>query len=154
MPDKKFLLVQHEATYKNPYGVPSLSRCFCPVTFKCGGMKFWVIFSEKYWMPFLVGKHPRGAAQSETDKLADMLEAMVQDAVAVIPDDSSVEIKEAGGKGASADIYAKLLEFCKAEVSIAMLGQNLTTEVSGGSYAAAESHMQVRKDIINANKKS
>lgn len=151
--DKKFLLAQHEATYKNPYGFPSLSRCFWPITFKRGGMKFWVIFSEKYGMPFLVGKHPRGEAQSEIDKLADMLEAMAQDAVAVIPDDSSVEIQEAGGKGASADIYAKLLEFCKAEVSIAILGQNLTTEVKGGSYAAAESHMQVRKDIIDADKK-
>jgi phage gp29-like protein len=153
VPERKFLLVQHDATYKNPYGFPSLSRCFWPITFKRGGMKFWVIFSEKYGMPFLVGKHPRGTAQTETDKLADMLENMIQDAVAVIPDDSSVEIKEAGGKGASADIYSKLLEFCKAEVSIALLGQNLTTEVKGGSYAAAESHMRVRKDIIDADKK-
>ena len=152
--EKKFLLVQHEATYKNPYGFPSLSRCFWPITFKRGGLKFWVIFLEKYGMPFLVGKHPRGTSQQETDKLAEMLEAMVQDAVAVIPDDSSVEIKEAVGKGASAaDIYSKLLEFCKAEVSIAILGQNLSTEVKGGSFAAAESHMQVRKDIIDADKK-
>lgn len=151
--EKKFLVVQHEATYKNPYGFPILSRCFWPITFKRGGIKFWVIFSEKYGMPFLVGKHPRGTAQSETDKLADMLEAMVQDAIAVIPDDSSVEIIESANKGASADIYAKLLEFCKSEVSIAILGQNLTTEIKGGSYAAAQSHMQVRKDIINADKK-
>lgn len=153
VPKKKFLLVQHEATYKNPYGFPVLSRCFWPITFKKGGLKFWVIFSEKYGMPFLVAKHPRGTAQQETNKLAEMLENMIQDAVAVIPDDASVEIKEASGKGASADIYLKLLEFCKAEVSIALLGQNLTTEVKGGSYAAAESHMQVRSDIIDADKK-
>lgn len=153
VPERKFLLVQYEATYKNPYGFPSLSRCFWPITFKRGGMKFWVIFSEKYGMPFLIGKHPRGTAQQETDKLADALENMIQDAVAVIPDDSSVEIKEAGGKAASADIYSKLLEFCKAEVSIALLGQNLTTEVKGGSYAAAKSHMAVREDIIDADKK-
>jgi len=104
-------------------------------------------------MPFLVGKHPRGIQKNETDDLADMLEKMVQDAIAVIPDDSSVEIKEASGKGASADIYAKLLEFCKTEVSIGILGQNLTTEVKGGSYAAAESHMAVRADIIDTDKK-
>ena len=153
VPEKKFLLVQHEATYKNPYGFPSLSRCFWPITFKRGGMKFWVIFSEKYGMPFLIGKQPRGTGQAETDKFADNLEAMGQDAIAVIPDDSSIDIKEAGGKGASADIYSKLLEFCKAEVSIALLGQNLSTEVKGGSYAASQSHMQVRKDIIDADEK-
>jgi phage gp29-like protein len=152
VPERKFLLVQHEPTYKNPYGFPALSRCFWPVTFKRGGMKFWVMFTEKYGMPFLIGKQPRGTGQQETDRFADQLEAMVQDAIAVIPDDSSLEIMVSEGK-ASADIYSKLLEFCKAEVSIALLGQNLTTEVKGGSYAAAESHMQVRKDIIDSDKK-
>ena len=152
VPDKKFLLVQQEATYKNPYGFPALSRCFWPITFKRGGMKFWVIFTEKYGMPFLIGKQPRGTGQQETNRFADQLEAMVQDAIAVIPDDSSLEIIASEGR-ASADIYSKLLEFCKAEVSIALLGQNLTTEVKGGSYAAAESHMEVRKDIIDADKK-
>lgn len=153
LPEKKFLIVRHNATYENPYGSPILSRCFWPVTFKKGGMKFWVMFTEKYGMPFLIGKHPRGTSKEETDKLADMLEAMIQDAIAVIPDDSSVEIQEAGGKGASADIYNRLLDFCNAEISKAILGQNLTTEVSGGSYAATQAHMDIRKDIIDRDKK-
>ncbi|MEJ5227208.1 DUF935 domain-containing protein [Thermodesulfovibrio sp.] len=153
LPEKKFLLVQHEATYQNPYGFPLLSRCFWPVTFKKGGLKFWVMFTEKYGMPFLIGKHPRGTSKEETDRLADLLEAMIQDAIAVIPDDSSVEIKEASGKGSSADIYRQLIEYCDTQISIAILGQNLTTEVKGGSYAAAQAHMQVRKDIIEADKK-
>ncbi|HBE44262.1 MAG TPA: DUF935 domain-containing protein [Deltaproteobacteria bacterium] len=153
LPDKKFLIPRHCATYQNPYGFPELSRCFWPITFKRGGMKFWVIFTEKYGMPYLIGKKPRGTSKEETDALADVLENMVQDAVAVIPDDSSVEIKEASGKSASADIYERLLEFCKTEVSIAILGQNLTTEVKGGSYAAAQSHMAVRQDIVDSDKK-
>ncbi len=101
LPEKKFILVRHKATYKNPYGFPVLSRCFWPVTFKRGGLKFWVIFTEKYGMPFLIGKQPRGTAKEETDRLADILEAMIQDAIAVIPDDASIEIKEAGGKGSA-----------------------------------------------------
>lgn len=152
VPPHKFLLLQHNSTFENPYGTPELSRCFWPVTFKKGGLKFWVIFSEKYGMPFIVGKHPRGTAQKETDTLADHLESMIQDAVAVIPDDSSVEILEAGGKAASADIYQKLIEYCDKEISISLLGQNLTTEVKSGSFAAAQSHMQIRKDIIDADK--
>ena len=46
-------------------------------------------------MPHLIGKHPRGSTKEETNSLADMLEDMVQDAIAVIPDDSSIEIQEA-----------------------------------------------------------
>jgi phage gp29-like protein len=153
VPDKKFLLAQNNPTYNNPYGDRTLSRVFWNVTFKKGGMKFWVIFTEKYGMPHLIGKHPRGATKAETDSLADMLEEMVQDAIAVIPDDSSVEIQEAN-KTSSAEIYDKLIDKMNAEISKAILGQTLTTEIgSSGSYAAANTHMQVRQDIIDADKK-
>lgn len=153
VPDKKFLLVQNNPTYNNPYGERTLSRVFWNVTFKKGGMKFWVVFTEKYGMPHLIGKHPRGATKAETDSLADMLEEMVQDAIAVIPDDSSVEIKEAS-KSSSAEIYEKLIDKMNSEISKAILGQTLTTEVGAtGSYAAANTHMQVRQDIIDSDKK-
>ncbi len=153
LPDKKFLLAQNNPTYNNPYGERTLSRVFWSVTFKKGGMKFWVVFTEKYGMPHLIGKHPRGATKAETDSLADMLEEMVQDAIAVIPDDSSVEIQEAN-KTSSADIYEKLIDKMNSEISKAILGQTLTTEIGAkGSYAASNTHMEVRQDIIDSDKK-
>ncbi len=155
VPEKKFLLARHEATYFNPYGMAELSRCFWPVTFKRGGLKFWVVFTEKYGMPFLIGKHPRGTEPSENDRLLDMLERMIQDAVAVIPDDSSVEFVESGrgGQASSSEIYKSLIETCKGEISISILGQNLTTEVKEGSFAASQSHMAVRQDIVDSDRK-
>jgi phage gp29-like protein len=153
VPDKKFLLAQNNPSYNNPYGERTLSRCFWAVTFKKGGLKFWVVFTEKYGMPHLIGKHPRGASKEETNNLADLLEQMVQDAIAVIPDDSSVEIQEAS-KSSSAEIYEKLIDKMNAEISKAILGQTLTTEIgSSGSYAAANTHMGIRQDIIDSDKK-
>ena len=153
LPDKKFLCPQSNASYDNPYGERVLSRVFWPVTFKKGGMKFWIVFTEKYGIPHLVGKHPRGASKEETETLADLLENMVQDAIAVIPDDSSVEIQEAE-KSSSAEIFEKLIDKMNAEISKAILGQTLTTEIgSTGSYAASQTHMSVRKDIVDSDKK-
>lgn len=153
LPNKKFLLAQNNPSYNNPYGERTLSRVFWPVTFKKGGLKFWVIFTEKYGMPHLIGKHPRGATKEETNTLADMLEEMVQDAIAVIPDDSSVEIQEAN-KSSSAAIYEQLIDKMNAEISKAILGQTLTTEIgSTGSYAASNTHFAIRQDIIDADKK-
>ena len=104
-------------------------------------------------MPHLIGKHPRGATKEETDNLADLLEQMVQDAIAVIPDDSSVEIQEAN-KSSSAAIYEQLIDKMNAEISKAILGQTLTTEIgSNGSYAASNTHMGIRQDIIDSDKK-
>ncbi len=153
LPDKKFLCPQSNASYDNPYGERVLSRVFWPVTFKKGGLKFWVLFTEKYGIPHLVGKHPRGASKEETETLADLLENMIQDAIAVIPDDSSVEIQEAE-KSSSAEIFEKLIDKMNAEISKAILGQTLTTEIgSTGSYAASQTHMSVRKDIVDSDKK-
>lgn len=153
VPSKKFLLAQNNPSYNNPYGERVLSRVFWPVTFKKGGLKFWVVFTEKYGMPHLIGKHPRGASKDETETLADMLEEMIQDAIAVIPDDSSVEIKEAN-KSSSAEIFEKLIDKMNSEISKAILGQTLTTEIgSSGSYAASHTHMAVRQDIIDTDRK-
>ncbi|MBA1271700.1 DUF935 family protein, partial [Pseudomonas carnis] len=125
---QRFIVARQDATYANPYGFPDLSMCFWPAMFMKGGLKFWVQFTEKYGSPWVIGKHPRGATDAETDLLLDSLEAMVQDAVAAIPDDSSIEIKEASGKAGSATVYRELLEYCRSEINVAMLGQNQTTE--------------------------
>ncbi|MFB9159934.1 DUF935 domain-containing protein [Chromobacterium violaceum] len=151
LPPRKFLVPRQDASYDNPYGFPDLSMCFWPTTFKKGGLKFWVQFTEKYGSPWLVGKHPRSASTQETDQLLDNLEAMVQDAVAVIPDDSSVEIKEAANGANNADVYERLLHFCRSEVSIALLGQNQTTEASA-NRASAQAGLEVTRDIRDGDK--
>lgn len=146
LPERKFLLIRQDATYDNPYGVADLSRCFWPTTFKRGGFEFWLRFTEKYGSPFLVGKHPRNTHRTEVDALLDSLEAMVQDAVAAIPDDSSIEILEAAGKGSSADIYERFLMFCRSEINVALTGTNQTTEAET-NHASAQSGLTVSDAI-------
>ena len=143
---RKFLLARQEASYDNPYGFADLSMCFWADTFMRGGLKFWVTFTEKYGTPWLVGKQPRGTPGSEVNNLLDKLEAMVQDAVAAIPDDSSIDILESGDKGASADLYERLLMYCRSEINIALLGQNQSTE-SNSNRASATAGLEVAKTI-------
>lgn len=143
---RKFLLARQEASYENPYGFADLSMCFWADTFMRGGLKFWVTFTEKYGTPWLVGKQPRGTPGSEVNNLLDKLEAMVQDAVAAIPDDSSIDILESGDKGASADLYERLLMYCRSEINIALLGQNQSTE-SNSNRASATAGLEVAKTI-------
>lgn len=146
LPEDKFLLTTQEATQDNPYGLGDLSLCFWAATFKKGGFKFWLEFTEKYGSPWLIGKHPRTAQTADKDRLADSLEAMIGTAIAVIPDDSSVEIHEAAGKAASTDAYEKFLNFCKAEINIALLGQNQTTEQES-NRASATAGLEVLDSI-------
>lgn len=146
LPDRKFLLARQEATYANPYGFPDLSMCFWPVTFKKGGLRYWVKFAEKYGMPWAVGKQPRNSPKAESEKLLDQLEAMIEEAVAVIPDDASVEMLQATGASGNADAYRELLMFCRSEVAIALLGQNQSTEASS-TNASATAGLNVAAEI-------
>lgn len=143
----KFILLQNEADYENPYGDKALSRCFWPVTFKRGGMRFFTTFIEKYGMPFLLGKLPRGAKQQDHDDLRRKLHNMIQDAVATGPDDSSLQLLEAKGSG-SVDIYEKYLNRCDNSIAKAILTNALSVERQGvGSYAST----QTGADTIETN---
>ncbi len=149
----KFILVQHKPTYQNPYGERLLSRCFWPVTFKRGGLKFWITFTEKYGNPFLIGKLPRGSSQQDIDKLLESLGNMIQDAVAVIPDDSSIDIKEAQ-RSTSVEVFRELMNFMNNEISKAILTQTLTTEVQDtGTYAASKTMQSMLEKIHGADKR-
>lgn len=149
VPEKKFLCARYNPSYTNPYGEKLLASVFWPATFKKGGMKFWVSFVEKYGMPWALGKIPRQTLEEEAIKLRDTLENMVQDGVAVFDDSCEIELKEAGGKNASSQVYSELVQFSNSEISKAILGQTLTTqEGTSGSYALGTVHSNVRKDIL------
>jgi phage gp29-like protein len=151
VPEKKFLCSVFNGSYENPYGERALSRVFWPVTFKKGGLKFWVNFVERFGTPWVIGKLPRGTDKAKIDDLADSLEAMVTDAVAVIPDDSSVEIIEAAGKGASSDLHRALVEWCNSEISTAILGHAGASESTPGKLGGENTAGDVKQEIVDAD---
>lgn len=135
VPDRKFIVVGKMRSWDNPYGEPDLAACFWPVTFKRAGFKFWMTFTEKYGMPWAVGKLPRQAPQADVDALADKLDAMVRDAVAVVPDDASVELINVKGEF-NAELYERLMMYCRSEISVALLGNNQSVELDSNKASA------------------
>lgn len=151
LPDRKILLPRNGATYQNPWGVADMAMVFWPATFMRGGLRFWVQFAEKYGTPWLVGKVPRNTHTHIKNQLAYDLEGMIQDAIAVIPDDSSVDIIEAAAKSGAAEAYEKLLMYCRSEINIGLLGQNQTTE-SNSTNASATAGLEVADDLRDDDK--
>jgi len=158
LPQRKFLTPTYNDinnNYYNPYGDRLLSSCFWPATFKKSGYKWWVTFTEKYGMPYIIGKLPAGQDQ-ERQGMLDNLKAMAMDAVAVISDDASVEVTGITGSSNNAELYRTLIESCDAAIAKTLLGQTLTTEGSDkgvGSQALGRVHSGIRDDIILSDKK-
>lgn len=146
LPERKFLLARQDATYANPYGLADLALCYWPAVFMKGGKRFWLAFAEKYGSAFAIGKLPRTAEPAERTALLNDLEALVQNGVATIPDDGSVELLEMAGKSASADLYERLVLHCRGEISIALTGTNQTVEATANK-ASATAGMEVADDL-------
>jgi phage gp29-like protein len=144
LPYRRFLIAQHKATYQNPYGERVLARCYWPAIFKRSTEKWWIEFLEKYGALFAVGKLPRSLmspGSKEQSELLTILDMLVNSAVAVLPDDGSVDFKESNTKTQTSESYIMRCNYSNSEISKAILTQTLTTEISDkGSFAAAETH--------------
>lgn len=148
VPERKFLVATHQASYANPYGTPLLSECFWPLAFKKGGLKFWAQFCEKWGSAKAIGKVPASTSTSDKQKLARQLAGLIRDAVGVIPDNATIEVLEATGKSGSGDLYQGLVKWADADMSKSVLGETLTTEQGpNGARAATEVHNEVRGDL-------
>ncbi len=152
LPFAKFVIARNQPTYDCPSGKKLLSRCFWPITFKRGGLKFWVAFMEKYGSPFLLGHYPVGTNDQEQEKMLEMLARMVTTAVAVVPQGANVEVlNQGGGKGDSG--HKQLIDAMNAEISKVIQGQTMTTEeAASGGYAQGKVHENTFSDYKDDDK--
>ena len=121
--------------------------------FKNYDLKDWVSFAEVYGLPLRLGKYAPGA--SEADKVA-LMQALIQigaDAAGIIPDGTSIDFITTE-KTSSSDLYERLARYCDEQISKAILGQTLTSDSGGGSYAQSKTHNDVRHDLTVADCKS
>ena len=57
-------------------------------------------------------------------------------------------------KTTSVEIYERLARYCDEQISKAVLGQTLTSDSGGGSYAQSKTHNDVRHDLTVADAKA
>lgn len=143
-----FIVARNEPSYINPYGDKIASKVFWPATFKKGGFKFWLTMSEKFGTPFIIGKQPRGTKKEDAEKLAEILDEMIQDAVAVINSDEEIDIKSDPFRTSSSNLYSDLVAYCNSEISKAVLTVANTTELGDvGSYAATQTQLEGEEEV-------
>jgi phage gp29-like protein len=149
VPERKFIVFSYGAS-DNPYGKALGQRLWWPVWFKKHGIKFWLVFLEKFGMPTGVGKYKSGATPEEKTTLKEAVDAIHSETGLIIPDGMIIELLEASRSGTVT--YESMCDYMDRQISKAVLGQTLTTEVSGGgSYAASQTHDEVRQDIKEAD---
>ena len=121
--------------------------------FKNFDLKDWVAFSEVYGMPLRLGKYDASASKEDRKQLMDAIYTMGTDAAGIIPTSADISIIESN-KTTSADIFEKFARYADEQMSKAILGQTLSSDSGGGSYAQGKVHNEVRHDLTVADAKS
>ena len=152
LPERKFIVHTFDAKDGSPFGRGVGSRLFWPVLFKRKGIGFWLIFADKFGSPTAVGKYPSGAGLPEQQKLLDALDAIAQDAGVIVPEGMQIELLEATRAG-SIDTYEKLARYMDEQISVAVLGETMTTTAQAGGMGSnqAEVHNNVRMQLAQAD---
>jgi SPP1 gp7 family putative phage head morphogenesis protein len=151
-PEEKFLLVQHEASYDNPFGVSILSKCFWNVYFKRNAKNFWAIFTEKYGMPWVKASYERNVKKEAIENYYNETIEMIQDGVILLPTDMNLEIVTTGGTSSS-DIFLKLITDSRLENSILILGHSGASESTPGKLGGEDNALSATARIIESDRK-
>ena len=149
MPPRKFWQFETGAEHDDePYGLGLGHWLYWPVYFKRNGIKFWLIFLEKFGAPTVVGKFPPNAAPEDKEKLLAAVNAIQTDAGIINPEGMMVELLEATRAGAGDHkTFEKAMD---GAISKVVLSQTMTTD-DGSSRAQADVHMDVRQEVVKAD---
>lgn len=132
-----------------PYGQGLAHWLYWPVLFKRNGIKFWLIFLEKFGMPTAVGKYDGNATPAERSKLLQATQAIQTDSGIIMPKDMELSLLEAARSG-TAD-YKTLQDVMDATIQKVVLGQTASTQGTPGKLGNDNLQADVRKDIIKAD---
>lgn len=132
-----------------PYGLGLAHWLYWPVLFKRNGIKFWLMFLEKFGMPTAVGKYDADASDGERAKLLAATRAIQADSGIIMPKGMEIDLLEAARSG-TAD-YKTLHDTMDATIQKVVLGQTASTQGTTGRLGNDDLQSEVRDDIIKAD---
>jgi len=119
-------------------------------------LRDWARYSERHGFPVVLADTPFGADPKSISTFASTVAGLGQETALQLP--GSVDVNKYGrydlryleAKDQNWATFKALIEQCNDEITLALLGQNLTTQVKEGSFAAARVHADVRQAILEA----
>lgn len=111
-------------------------------------LAYWDTFGEVFGMPIRIAK-TMSRDQAEINKVENYLKEMGTLSYGLFPEGTEIEIKETA-RGDAFNVYDKRIDRANSEISKAILNQTMTID-SGSSYAQSAVHLEVFKNLIDAD---
>lgn len=153
LPANKFVVHRYKAKSGHASRAGILRVVAWMYLFKNYDIKDWVSFCEVFGMPLRLGKYDASASEDDKRQLMEAIIQLGTDAAGIVPSSTQIEFIESQ-KTTSIELYENFARFCDEQMSKAILGQTLTSDSGGGSYAQSKTHNEVRHDLTVADAKA
>jgi phage gp29-like protein len=140
-----YLLTVCNGSYEQPYGEALLSRLYFPVTWRREGWALWLDFLANFGEPLIVGQ------TLDYNAFVEAMHAQGLKSVVGFQADPGSDTKIQSIMHSQPGEFERLENALISRIQRLYLGQNLTSKVEGGSFAAANVHNLVRLDKRNAD---
>lgn len=120
-------------------------------------LRDWARYCERHGFPILLADTPFGADANDIASYQSQLGGIGQESVLQLPGSvdktkyGEYDLRYLEPADENWQAFKALIDQCNAEITMALMGQNLTGEVKEGSFAAARVHADVRQDILEAD---
>ncbi|MGM9774906.1 MAG: DUF935 family protein [Candidatus Egerieousia sp.] len=128
-------------------GLGLLAKLAPMVLYKRGNTGDWAEFCQIFGIPIREYTYDAGDEDARRNLIHD---AMLQGASAIYihPTDSTLNLIESANKSGTVDLYERFYNMCNTEMSIAVLGNTLTTDSkSTGTQALGKVHQDEENEI-------
>ncbi len=136
----------------DPRGLGDLATCTPYALYKRGNIGDWAQFCQIFGMPIREYTYPAGDEVARK-RLLDDARKQGANAVYIHPEGSAMTLHESGQKSGTNDLYERFTAACNDEMSIAVLGNTLTTKSdTNGTQALgtvqAKEQMKITEDDV------
>jgi len=103
--------------------------------FKTLSLRDWMVFAERFGLPFVYGRYDEGAPDDERDALLAAVKMLGKDGSAIFSRASEIAIEHAQG-GNSEGVHASIITMMDGQISKLITGSSIIADGGeGGSYA-------------------
>jgi len=112
----------------------------------------WARYSEKHGLPIVIAETPAAADPGERSQFAGQVANLGNESSVLlgkgVDQENSYDLRLLEATDTAWEAFPGLRNHCDMAIVLALLFQNLTTEVTGGSLAATSAHMDIRDSGI------
>lgn len=150
---RKFIVIQHEASYKNPYGNGLLDEAYWYSKGLAANFEYHLSFLEDDGRDHWFGWVPPGSDSAYEEKVELALRRLRNAAVAVIQEGTRIEKNENKGRTSTSESYEVFKHSCRSTINMLWLGSDLAASLTGvGSYASSKTGQDIQDDALESGK--